>query len=161
MIEFIRVDHRLLHGQVIYSWLKSITCDTILIANDDVAISDTRKNGLRLAKPADKKLVMKSIDETIKAVRSGITDTYHLFIVVESIHDAYRLACGIDGFQSINLGGTLAKPDSKPIFTQINLRTRDIEELKDMAHKGIEIEYRLVPGDTKVIVNEKLEDMKI
>lgn len=43
MIQFVRIDHRLLHGQVLYSWLKSIVCDTILIANDSVAVSESKR----------------------------------------------------------------------------------------------------------------------
>ena len=160
MIQFVRIDHRLLHGQVLYSWLKSIVCDTILIANDSVAVSESKKNGLRLAKPANKKLVMKSIDDSIHAIQSGLTDKYHLFIVVESVHDVYRLVKGVSGITSITLGGTLATSKSRPVFSQINLDEHDIKELKEIAESGVEIEYRLVPGDTKVNVNKRLEDMK-
>lgn len=161
MIQFVRVDHRLLHGQVLYSWLKTIVCDTILIANDGVAASESKKNGLRLAKPANKKLVMKSIDDSIQAIQSGLTDKYHLFIVVDSVCDAYRLVKGTNCISSINLGGTLATSNSKPVFSQINLEASDIEKLKEISKHGVEIEYRLVPGDTKVIVNKRLEDMKV
>ena len=160
MIQFVRIDHRLLPGQVLYSWLKSIVCDTILIANDSVAVSESKKNGLRLAKPANKKLVMKSIDDSIHAIQSGLTDKYHLFIVVESVHDVYRLVKGVSDITSINLGGTLATSKSRPVFSQINLDEHDIKELKEIAESGVEIEYRLVPGDTKVNVNKRLEDMK-
>ena len=37
MIVLFRVDHRLLHGQVIFSWTSALKPDCILVANDDVA----------------------------------------------------------------------------------------------------------------------------
>ena len=36
MIKLLRVDHRLLHGQVAFSWTQGLGADCILIANDDV-----------------------------------------------------------------------------------------------------------------------------
>ncbi len=36
MITLLRVDHRLLHGQVAFSWTQYVGADCILIANDSV-----------------------------------------------------------------------------------------------------------------------------
>lgn len=61
MIKVTRIDHRLLHGQVAFTWIKAVGADCILIANDDVASNDLRMAALRMAKPAGVKLVMKSV----------------------------------------------------------------------------------------------------
>lgn len=90
MIVLTRVDHRLLHGQVAFSWTQTIGADCILIANDDVPTNEIRKTTIKLAKPQGVKLVIKSIDDSIAALKSGVTDKYKLFIVVESIEDAYK-----------------------------------------------------------------------
>ncbi len=52
MIKLVRVDHRLLHGQVAFSWTQALGADCILIANDDVPQNDIRKTTIKLAKPA-------------------------------------------------------------------------------------------------------------
>ena len=52
MIKLLRVDHRLLHGQVAFSWTQGLGADCILIANDDVPKNDIRKTTIKLAKPA-------------------------------------------------------------------------------------------------------------
>ncbi|MEE6726177.1 PTS sugar transporter subunit IIB, partial [Pediococcus acidilactici] len=49
MIKLVRVDHRLLHGQVAVSWFNSLGANTILVANDAVASDDFRKSAIRLA----------------------------------------------------------------------------------------------------------------
>ena len=51
MIVMTRVDHRLLHGQVVFAWSKFTGTDCILIANDSLASNKLRMNALRLAKP--------------------------------------------------------------------------------------------------------------
>ena len=51
MIKMTRVDHRLLHGQVAFTWIKAVGPDCILIANDDVAKDELRMAVLKMAKP--------------------------------------------------------------------------------------------------------------
>lgn len=92
MIVLFRVDHRLLHGQVIFSWTSALKPDCILVANDDVASDELRKTTLRLSKPNDVKLVIKNIDDSIAAINGGKTDKYHLMIVVSNVADATRMA---------------------------------------------------------------------
>ena len=60
MIKCLRVDHRLLHGQVAFSWTSALGADCILIANDDVMKDELRKTTIKMAKPQGVKLVMKS-----------------------------------------------------------------------------------------------------
>ena len=51
MIKLLRVDHRLLHGQVAMAWTQSLDSDCILIANDAVVNDNIRKTTMKLAKP--------------------------------------------------------------------------------------------------------------
>ena len=83
MIKLLRVDHRLLHGQVAMAWTQSLDSDCILIANDAVVNDNIRKTTMKLAKPNGVKLVMKNIEDSIAALNAGVTDKYKLFIVVE------------------------------------------------------------------------------
>ncbi|MEG0735563.1 MAG: PTS sugar transporter subunit IIB, partial [Longicatena sp.] len=65
MIKAVRVDHRLLHGQVAFAWTKVLQTDCILIANDAVSKDQLRMSALRMAKPDSVKLVMKNIEDSI------------------------------------------------------------------------------------------------
>lgn len=83
MIKLCRVDHRLLHGQVAFSWSHALGADAILIVSDEVASNEVRMKTMRLAKPVGIKLVIKGVDDSIKAIKSGVTDKYR-----------YRQHCG-------------------------------------------------------------------
>ncbi len=85
MIKLFRIDHRLLHGQVGFSWVRSIGADCILIADDDSATDSLKLATLRLAKPQGIKLVVKTVEDSIKAITSGVTDKYKLLIVTGSV----------------------------------------------------------------------------
>lgn len=157
MIKIVRVDHRLLHGQVAMAWTQAIGVDCLLIANDSVVNDSVRKTTLKLAKPNGVKLVIKNIEDSIEALNKGVTDKYKLFIVVESIEDAYRMAQGCDKITSINLGGCKPKEEAtKTIYKTIPVTAKDEERLKEMIQRGIELEIRQVPGDQKIILDENL-----
>ncbi|ECG8589532.1 PTS system mannose/fructose/N-acetylgalactosamine-transporter subunit IIB [Salmonella enterica subsp. salamae] len=149
MIVFLRVDHRLLHGQVAFSWTQYVGADCILIANDSVPGDDLRKTTIKMAKPPAVKLVIKNIADAIEAIKSGVTDKYKLFIVVESVADACRLARELPDIKSINLGGTKVREGSQNIAKAINLLTDEMAQLRELAAGGVEVEIRLVPNDRK------------
>ena len=154
MITLLRVDHRLLHGQVAFSWTQYVGADCILIANDNVPEDELRKTTIKLAKPPSVKLVIKNINDAIESIKSGVTDKYHLFIVVESVNDAWRIASAVEEIKSINLGGIKAKEGSKNISKAINLLPEEIEQLQQLVGKGVEVEIRQVPNDRKQLFTE-------
>lgn len=147
MIKLLRVDHRLLHGQVAFAWTGHLDADAILIANDDVATNDLRKATIRLARPQGVKLVMKSIEDSIEAIKNGSTDKYKLFIVVENVEDAYRLASQLDVIDHVNLGGCKATPDTEMFSRNVNLSQKDQEQLRELIKMGKTVEIRTVPSE--------------
>ncbi|MCR4746112.1 MAG: PTS sugar transporter subunit IIB [Lachnospiraceae bacterium] len=157
MIKLLRVDHRLLHGQVAMAWTQGLDSDCILIANDAVVNDNVRKTTMKLAKPNGVKLVIKSVESSIEALNAGVTDKYRLFIVVESIEDAYRIVKGYTKIHSVNLGGCKPREDVvKTICKTIPITVRDGEMLKEMLKDGIELEVRQVPSDQKIKVSESM-----
>ena len=151
MILLLRVDHRLLHGQVAFSWIQSLGADCILIANDNVVNDELRKTTMKLAKPQEVKLVIKNIADSIEALKSGVTDKYKLFIVVESVEDAYKIAKEVDEVKQINLGGIRAKENSRNISKAVNLLKEEENLLKELQSLGVEIEIRQVANDAKIL----------
>ena len=57
MIKKLRVDYRLVHGQVAISWSRALGVDCILVANDEVAKDEMRQSMLRISKPQGIKLL--------------------------------------------------------------------------------------------------------
>ena len=62
MIKLIRVDYRLLHGQVAVSWTSTLGVDCLLLVSDTVKGDQLRLNALKMAKPAGVKVVIKSLE---------------------------------------------------------------------------------------------------
>lgn len=155
MLTCLRVDHRLLHGQVAFSWTSALNADCILIANDHVVNDDLRKTTMKMAKPNGVKLVMKSIEDSIQAFNSGVTDKYHLFIVVESIQDAYDLVKNTN-IKKINLGGTKATSETRNISKAVNVTEKETALLKELIQSGVDVEIQMVPEDVVIKADKVL-----
>lgn len=156
MIKLIRVDHRLIHGQVGFTWTKFLDADCILIASDDLLIDPIKMSAMKMATPTGVKLVMKSIEDSAKALNSGVTDKYKLFILSESVEDVYRLVKLVPSIKEINLGGMKNGEDRKQVSKAVHLSDRDIENIREMINEGIKLTVQLVPDDQAVNIEKLL-----
>ena len=152
MVKLVRVDHRLLHGQVEFIWTASIGVDCILIANDDVANDPIQKGILKLSQPTGVKLIFKSVKNSIEALNSGITDKYNLMIITSNVDDGYELASKVEQIRSLNLGNVKLRENTHNLSKLVHVTDEEEKKLKALAAAGIEVEIRAVPNDDKIII---------
>ena len=65
MIKLVRIDHRLLHGQVVFSWTKSLGVGRIIIIDDFAATDELKKMSLSLSKPTGVKLNVFTVKDAL------------------------------------------------------------------------------------------------
>lgn len=147
MIKMTRVDHRLLHGQVAFTWIRQVGADCILIANDAVAKDELRMSVLRMAKPQGVKLVMKSVDDSIKALTSGVTDKYNLFIITESIEDAWRLCKAVPAIRELNIGGVKVEDGKRQISEAVFVSDEECARIRELDAAGVRVFVQMTPSE--------------
>ena len=156
MIELLRIDHRLLHGQVAFSWSKQIGTDCILLACDSLLNDKLRMSAIKMAKPSGIKVVAKTINDSIEAIKSGITDKYKLFVVVESIKDADALARALD-IKTINIGGAEPEEGKHMLSKAVYVDEADENILKALVNDGFDVFTQMVPQDKRIETKELLK----
>jgi fructoselysine and glucoselysine-specific PTS system IIB component len=152
MIKLTRIDDRLLHGQVAFTWTPALSADCLIIANDKVAKDDFLKMTLNLAKPAGTKLLIKSLKDAAVFLNDEKNRKLNILLIINSVTDAYTLAIDVPEIRSINFGGLRSKEGSKLISKAIAITDDDIPVIKELVNKGIELEIRQVPTDSKQLV---------
>lgn len=90
MIKLVRVDHRLLHGQVIFSWTRQTAANHIIVADDLVPNDPIGKMALSLAKPSGCSLDIIPFSELKQAVESNADK--NIMIIVRGPKEALRLS---------------------------------------------------------------------
>lgn len=144
MIQLVRVDYRLLHGQVAFSWTSKLGADCILLVTDTLLNDPVRVTSVKLAKPPGVKVVVKTIDESIQAVKSGVTDKYKLFVVCETIEGAVRFAKEV-GIEKLNIGGTTPGDDKKTLGPVVFVDPEEENMLKSLQNQGVYVFQQMVP----------------
>lgn len=152
MIKLTRIDDRLVHGQVAFTWVPSLNVDCLLVANDQVAKDDFQKMTLGLAKPSGTKLAIRSITEAIQFLGDAANAGSKILILVNSVKDAHALAQGVEEIKSINFGGIRSKEGSKLISKAVAVTDEDVALIRELEAKGLELEMRQVPTDKKQMV---------
>lgn len=150
MVELLRVDDRLLHGQVAYAWSKSLPLDLIVIANDKASQNPAQKNVFALAKPAGIKLVISTVAKTIDFLNSEKASAYSTLVLVDSVADARALAESVHGIAAVNLGGVREHEGAKRYTNAVCLDDRDLNDISALLESGIDVFAQQVPADTKV-----------
>lgn len=149
MIKAIRVDYRLLHGQVAVTWTSAIGADCILLVSDTVKDDPLRLEALKLAKPAGVKVVIKNTAESIEALQSGITDKYKLFVVCETIAIAKEIL-GATGFRSLNIGNVPFREDARQYGKSAFMMPEEEAMVKEMLDTGIDCFIQMVPTEKEL-----------
>jgi fructoselysine and glucoselysine-specific PTS system IIB component len=152
MIKLIRIDDRLLHGQVAFTWTPALGADCIVIANDKAAKDEFLKMTLNLAKPASAKLLIKSLADTVTFLNDPRSQSLKILVIVNAVKDASILASEVSEIKSVNFGGIRTKEGARSISKAVAVTDDDIIIIKEMLGKGIELEVRQVPTDKKVLI---------
>jgi PTS system mannose-specific IIB component/fructoselysine and glucoselysine-specific PTS system IIB component len=152
MIKLTRIDDRLVHGQVAFTWTPALGADCLLIANDKVAKDEFMKMTLGLAKPAGTKLLIKSVKDAAVFLNDEKSKNAKVLILINSVKDAAALAAEVAEITTINFGGLRSKEGSKLISKAIAVNDDDITIIHEMIVKGLELEVRQVPTDNKQLV---------
>jgi len=149
MIKLIRIDDRLVHGQVAFTWVPSLGIDCLIVANDKITKDDFQKMTLGLAKPAGVKLLIKSVADTIAFLNDEKNKPAKILTLINSVKDAAALSGSVSEISSINFGGIRARDNAKMISKAVAVTDEDVVFIKELLQKGIELEIRQVPTDDK------------
>ncbi|MDB5140539.1 MAG: mannose/fructose/sorbose transporter subunit [Mucilaginibacter sp.] len=152
MIKLTRIDDRLVHGQVAFTWTPAVGADCLIIANDKVAKDEFMKLTLGLAKPQGTRLLIKSLKDAVTFLNDEKNKSLKILLIINSVQDAYALATDVPEIRSINFGGLRSREGSKLISKAIAVTADDIPAIKELLNKGIELEIRQVPTDSKQLV---------
>jgi fructoselysine and glucoselysine-specific PTS system IIB component len=152
MIKLTRIDDRLVHGQVAFTWTPALGVDCLIVANDKVARDEFMKMTLSLAKPAGTKLLIKSLQEAAAFLNDEKNKGLKVLLVINSIRDATVMAAEVPEIRSINIGGIRLKEGAKLISKAVGVNDEDITLIRELLSNGIELEIRQVPTDNKQMV---------
>lgn len=150
MIKIVRVDDKLLHGRVAFSWVRNLKIHTIIIADDRIAFDEFSKMTLGLSKPQGVNLQILEIKEAIEVLKKEEQSDLNVMAIVNSLENANIILDQIPSIKSLNLGLLRERYDTVGYSQNIALSKPEIEICKKLIEKGHEIEMRFTYQDKKL-----------
>lgn len=147
MIQLVRVDDRLLHGQVAYSWKAELGYEAIVIVSDSAYEDDVRKMAIKMAKPEGVKLAIRDSNSAIELLNNNLLKDLKVFVVVDNIHTAKKILGNISEKPKLNIGGIQKEEGKQSITKYAFIDNQERQILQELSEKNFDIEFKLVPSD--------------
>ena len=145
MIKHLRIDNRLIHGQVAIMWLNSLGTEAIIVTNDKVAADPLQKMALPLAARGSKVLVF-SIAEMIQYAKDNPNE--QLFVIAKNPADALELLNSGVEIGDVNVGNAapVAGTKYKMVTNSIAATAEDAVVYRKIAElRGGVLRSRMTP----------------
>ena len=146
----VRVDSRLVHGQVMEAWVPKYHIKHIIVSNDAMSQDAQQQMIISLAIPHSIQLICVSVSQltrTLEDLKGGQDSTLVLFANLEDVWKAVESGTS---FSSINLGNLHYASGKCQISPSVSLGKVDYEILEKLHRKGIRIDLRAVPMDNSL-----------
>jgi mannose/fructose/N-acetylgalactosamine-specific phosphotransferase system component IIB len=150
----VRIDDRLIHGQVIAVWCKHRQFTNILIVDDGVAADSFMQEVLSLAAPPGLQVDVLSVEEGIDTLTGDLPNRGTMMVLMKSPQTARRLYDGGLKYSALNIGGIGSGPGRKNIFKNIAVSKEEIVILKGLLDQGVEITLLTVPGEKSKVFSD-------
>lgn len=146
-IGHVRIDDRLIHGQIVASWISVLSCTTIVVADDKAAEDPLQSMMLEMAVPPGIKLRILKVADAAAFLNDPSVNRPKLLVIVRNVASALALVEQGVEVEEINVGNVSASPKKTKYALSVWLDEADIADFTKLRDRGIYLEVRVVPGD--------------
>jgi len=153
----VRVDDRLIHGQVVTVWVRGLNVKQIWVVSDRAANEPIEVILLKSSVPAHLSLEVYTAAEAIAAWTAGGHKrlTSALLILTETIGTVIALIRAGIPIDVVNIGGIRYKPGRTALSKAVYMGEEEIQALHELESLGVPAHIRILPSDAKVDAYEK------
>lgn len=152
----IRIDDRLIHGQVIVGWVKALNLNKLIVANNQLMKDNLKMQMVKLAVPPDISVEFLTIKEAIAAYKDNKWNRQAGILLLESPKDAYNFVAKGCIVEKINVGGLHIRNKREQVTQNIALDDEDRYYLKKLLEQHVDLEGRALPSDEEYKIEKIL-----
>jgi mannose/fructose/N-acetylgalactosamine-specific phosphotransferase system component IIB len=160
MIRQLRIDDRLVHGEVVALWVSNLGVNTIVIADDAYASNPINAMTANLVKPKGVNLYLKKISEALDYINDPSHEKEKIFVVCANAQNALTLVKGCEKITEVNVGAMRHSPGKKQVNLKVFVDEQDMKDLSEIANLGRVIFQQTKPDQKRVTLQEMLNKVK-
>ncbi|MGX7262963.1 PTS system mannose/fructose/N-acetylgalactosamine-transporter subunit IIB [Enterococcus crotali] len=148
-VKVCRIDDRLIHGQVVTSWLNTFKVEQIVIVSNETAGNDTQRSILKMSTPPNVITHIFTTDQFLTIAKKGPIKKSTL-LLSDSVFDIETIIDGGFEINDLNVGGLRLNEQRERVSKQVSVTKEERECFKRLIDKGVNVEIRMVPSDTSL-----------
>jgi len=152
----VRVDNRLVHGQIIETWLPFLRATRIIVVNDEVASSFFRETVIRMAVPREVDVLVYGVEEFGLSDNARQNEDGRTIVLFSGLNDIMRAFEDGFRFPSLNIGNLYSDDCTLRCSPSVSLAATDIAHIRTLLESGVTVELRSVPSDKPLDVRALL-----
>ena len=145
-INVARIDDRLIHGQVITTWVKNYDIEQVLVINDKVAGDKVQQSVLTMSAPPGLKVLVFGVQQFIEILKKTPIKKRTMLLFTNSI-DVNALVEGGLLLEKVNVGGMRMQDGRHQLSRAVSVTPEEEQAFKNLIAKNIPIEVQMVPKD--------------
>lgn len=146
----VRIDERLIHGQVAAYWTRALNADRILVVDDFAAKDQIQKMALKMATPQGVKLSILTVPTASKNLLDKKYEGENVFVIVRNPKTLEAMVDEGMVFEKVNVGNMSSKHGSVQVRRSVGVTPADVESFKKLLDKGVALTAQMVPNDEVV-----------
>jgi mannose/fructose/N-acetylgalactosamine-specific phosphotransferase system component IIB len=158
-IVLVRVDSRLVHGQILEAWVPHVKAKCIIVVDDKVAADSFLETVIRMAVPSEMEVIITSVDDFVQnytCTRGHGDKTIVLFSSIADACDAFKRGFRFD---RLNIGNVYNNEYKVCCASSVFLCDDEIKNLENLLKEpGVFIELQRVPKGRAINIKEALKD---
>ncbi|WNZ88071.1 PTS sugar transporter subunit IIB [Streptococcus iniae] len=160
-INLARIDTRLLHGQVATAWTPASKANRIIVASDEVASDDLRKQLIKQVAPGGVKANVVPISKLIEASKDPRFGNTHALILFQTPQDALRAVEGGVEIEELNVGSMAHSTGKTMVNNVLSMDKDDVATFEKLRDLNVKFDVRKVPNDSKKNLFELIEKANV
>ena len=149
----VRVDDRLIHGQVVLGWARALKPDRIVIANDRIANSAWEKKFYTSSVPSNIKVSFFTLEETARQLVDNLFRDESVMVIIESVEDLYSVVEKGADLNEVNIGGLHYREGAHELLPYVFLTEQDRVYLRELVKKSVALVAQDIPGNPPKNIN--------
>lgn len=145
-INLVRIDDRLIHGQVATTWIHVKNIEQILLISDKLAADPVQQKIVAMTAPQGIKVQIFSVDKFISAAASTEIKRRTMLILTTSV-DVLRLLEGGVAFDELNVGGMRLWEGRTRYSKALSCTPEEEEAFHKIVDAGVAVSVQMVPND--------------
>jgi len=156
-LTLVRIDDRLIHGQVTLAWGTWLDAERIVLVNDDVADTPWKRELYAATDSLGAAVSVLTIDQFLERLRADAWEGERTIVVVESPRDLAALVRGGLSIDEANVGGMHHAPGKRELLPYVYVDDDDLAAMREIITRGVRLEARDVPEGSPVDVGDLLD----